>query len=186
MKGHEVEFVFAHLFIVIGLAALIRRVTITSIRRSATVIAIIGFVVASLGYWQELDIEQKPGAMAATQYVYDNQTEDSPIIVSSPFIYFSVLHYAEESYQDNTPKLFAQSGEIGHFSGGPILTKEDIIDPSIFETEARTLWVIDTSGFGESRLEPPAPWQSDETVAFPEVRNYQGEIYVTRFTKSSS
>ncbi|MCH8748870.1 glycosyltransferase family 39 protein, partial [Patescibacteria group bacterium] len=158
-------FVFTHLFIVIGVALLLHQLP-QQVRRAAIGIVIIGFLVASYQYWLRLDIPAHPGAHAVARHVLDTMTPNETIVVSSPFVYFAIDHYAQEEYDGQTdPLLYSQTGELLHFSGGPILTEDDIIGPSYFEESSiKQVWVIDTSGFGESALVLPDDWQATETI----------------------
>lgn len=177
-------FVFAHLFILAAVAMLLWRIPFKIFRGFAIVVVISSFLVTSVLYWQELDVSHKGGAHAAVRYIVDRAEMNQPILVSSPFIYFSILHYIQEEHPGrSTPQLFSESGELAHFAGGPILTENDIVGRDIFEKTASSMWVVDTTGFGASALVPPQPWQAAETKTYPEVFAHQGEVTVTRYIR---
>ncbi len=176
-------FIFAHTFIIIALAALLSRIRFKSLRLITILIVSAGFIVAYTSYWKELDLNNKGGAHAATKAVYEQRLPDEPIIATSPFIFFSVLHYAQEEFNDNNPRLFSESGELAHFAGGPILKQEDIVGPEIFDTENKTIWIVDTTGFGSTPLELPSEWQSQYQESFPEVFSYQGDVIITKYIR---
>lgn len=176
-------FIFAQTFIVIALAILLSRIRLRSLRLISILIVVIGFIVAYGNYWSELNFSQKGGAHAATRALYKQRLDGEPVIATSPFIFFSVLHYAQEEFNNNAPRLYSESGELAHFAGGPILKPEDIIGPDIFNSSNKTLWVVDTTGFGSTALELSPKWKSEYHQSFPEVFPYQGEVMVTKYVR---
>lgn len=178
-------FVFAHLFILMALALLLSRIPWRAVKTTAIAVVILGLVGTSLRFWQEIDIKNKPGAHAAALYIFAHKHMDEPILVSSPFIYFTIAHYAQEEFDNSTtPLLYSESGQLAHFAGGPILTPADVVGPALFTTPSNTLWMVDTTGFGATPLIPPAPWHATESKSFPEVYFYQGHVQVTKYEKS--
>lgn len=176
-------FVFAHLFIVIGLAMLLASIK-KPMREFFVGTAVLGLMLfAFVGYWQELNILAKPGTRAATEHVFIERNNSEPIVVTSPFVYFGVLHYAEREFVSSEPKLYSETGELSHFSGGPILTPEDIIGPDVFAGEHDTVWVVDTTGFGGNKLEVPSEWLAISEKKWPEVFAHQGEVFVTEYQR---
>lgn len=176
-------FVFAHLFILIGWAGLCSRVPRTAWRTAAIFAAVFFLTVSSLHYRRELNIPAKPGARAAAHYLFSARQEDQPVIVSSPFIYFAISHYAEQDFARDIPRLYSETHELAHFAGGPILTPTDITGPAVFTADSNTLWVVDTTGFGSQPLAVPFPWRAVAEQTFPEVFPYQGTITVTQYTR---
>lgn len=177
-------FVFAHLFIIIGLAVLLSRIPVKVLRVSVIAIVFAGFLFAFVSYWAELEIKAKPGARRATEAMVNQLNQEDKIIVSSPFIYFSILHYMSENHSLNiSPKLYSESGQLAHFAGGPILIQEDVIGPEVFE-EAAGLWVVDTTGFGSSKLNTPPDWRLLSSEVFPEVFSHQGDVIISYYRKN--
>lgn len=186
-------FVFAQLFALVALASLISHISFKWIRYSFITLTLIALGGASVTYYLELNIENKPGAHAATTTIYPEISPREAVIVSSPFVYFAIDHYATEEFDIykplqekplSAPRLYSESGELSHFSGGPILTNADIIGPDIFERrDLSAIWIVDTSGFGSTALQPPSPWRAETTSTFPEVFDYQGEVSITRYIR---
>ncbi|PIT97849.1 MAG: hypothetical protein COT71_04095 [Candidatus Andersenbacteria bacterium CG10_big_fil_rev_8_21_14_0_10_54_11] len=176
-------FVFAQLFILIGWAGLLTKLPRRWLRITAPVILISLLATTSLRYWLELDIPRHPGAHAAVRYLFTERQGEEPIAVSSPFVYFAVLQYAEHDFNSTAPRLYSESGELAHFAGGPILIAEDTLGPELFATSSAALWIVDTTGFGGQPLTPPPPWRPEDTASYPEVFPYQGEVSVTKYVK---
>lgn len=177
--------IFAQIFILVALAGAWERLRWPWVRRILIVLVIAGLVSADWFYWQGLHILDKPGAHAATQYVLAHQQPPEPVLVSSPFIYFAVLHYTvEEAPTLPQPHLYSETGELAHFAGGPILKSEDVMNSSLWQDpNLRSFWVVDTTGFGGSSLPVPHGWQATDQRSFPEVHDYQGYVTVTHYQR---
>lgn len=177
--------VFANLFVLLALATLIFRLPWKTARTTAMVVTLVGLSVTGVKFWFELDIPNRPGAHAAAEYIFAHRQDNEPVLVSSPFVYFAIEHYAKEDYKGQlNPDLYSDTGALLHFSGGPILTTEDIVGPDYFNTiQADTLWVVDTNGFGEEKLTPPQEWQAQEERTYPEVFPHQKDVFVTQYRR---
>lgn len=180
-------FVFAHLFILINLAALLSAIPWPAVRRTASAAAVIFLAATALLFWHELDLVNKPGARAATQFLYAERLPNEPIIVSSPFIYFSVLHYAQDEWPASPPpRLYSATGQLAHFAGGPILIPADMAGPDLLAAPPKRLWIVDTTGFGGEPLALPAAWRPTRHQSFAEVFPHQGVITVTAYERGNN
>lgn len=177
-------FVFAQPFFLVALTVVICRFKRPWLRNTLITLASLLLVMGFIRYWQELDILDKPGAHAASQYIAARYQGDEQVIVSSPFVFFPVLHYAQEEFANQfIPHLFSETGELIHFAGGPILIEPDIVGPDIFDTNTKTLWVVDTTGFGGTDLKVPTPFKRTDHQTFSELYGYQGEVFVNKYQK---
>ncbi|MEX0650013.1 MAG: glycosyltransferase family 39 protein [Candidatus Andersenbacteria bacterium] len=177
--------VFTHVFILIGIARLLAAIPATSARRIAVTAVIVVFALLSVRFWQELDVASKPGAHAATQYIFRERNNDEPIFVSSPFVYFAIDHYAQEEFDFSADPTLLVSGQPSHFAGGPILTTQDIIDPLVLDTlPAPAFWMVDTTGFGGAEMPVSSRWRSVDRQEFVEVFPYQGHVIVHKYVRS--
>lgn len=177
-------FVFAHLFVVISVAVVLESVRFPVARATLLLVVITGILIANVQYWRALQLWAKPGAQAATRALFAEHQAGEPVVASSPFIFFPVLHYTEEEFADRAPvKLYSPTGATIHFAGGPILKADDTVDASIFTEGHQPLWVVDTTGFGSAPLRPPAPWRATYTASFAEVFGYQGEVAITKYER---
>jgi hypothetical protein len=175
--------VFTHVYILIALAVLLSKVKPQFIRIPLIIIVCISFIYASLSYWKELDIQSKGGAHEAARYIFENKEEEDPIMVSSSFVFFAIDHYAREEFDGKTiPRLYSIDGEFSHYAGGPILTEEDMANPKDLP-ETGTVWMVDTTGFGGSKLPLPEGWEAQDEQTFPEVFSHQQDVFVTRYVK---
>lgn len=182
---YQDRFLFlANLFILIGLALAVSAIPWRWPRRTVAALCVAGLAAASLAYWQELKIPQKPGAHAAAAQIFTSGNLQEPVIVTSPFVYFAILHYAAEEFdRPQSVKLYSEDGKLSHFAGGPILMAEDVIGPQVFSDVRESLWVVDTTGFGGSIMPLPQDWTVAERSEHPEVFPHQGTVIVTRYTR---
>ncbi len=176
-------FAFTGIFILILLAYVVSTIKRPIVRRVVFIGTIVALIFSFTQYWNDLDIKNKGGSHAATRYTFTHRENGDKILVSSPFIYFAVLHYATEEFDaKDVPRLYSDTGELSHFSGGPILMQADIAGPLDIVGYTKTVWVIDTTGFGEEEFIAPSNWTEQSRETFPEVFTYQGDIIVREFT----
>jgi uncharacterized membrane protein len=178
-------FIFANLFFIAGAAGIISRIKTSKAATATALIIAAGLLGLFIQYWYQLDIKDKPGSHGATNYVFAHRTDNEPIYSSSPYVFFAVLHYSHEQYQDAAiPKLYSESGELSHFSGGPILTKADIIGPQLFQDPTiKSFWMIDTTGFGEKELKVTNDFTKKDHQVFPEIYDYQGQVIANHYVR---
>ena len=168
----------------------------------------LGGLLTVVRFWQELDFKHHPGAAGAAAYLLGHANPRDPVVVSSSFVYFPIAFHLgcgtreirnekqgiRGSDRDGRcmngldVRLYAQDGQLSHFSGGPILVPEDITGPEVFSSlishpPSPILWVVDTTGFGGSRLAVPEPLTLSSEQAFPELYRYQGEIIVRAYER---
>lgn len=149
-------------------------------------------------FWSSLHFQDHPGTIAAAKYIEENAKKNEPILVSSSFIYFPIAFHLTSGVRfgiaDNpsvsdanipAPKLYSESGELSHFGGGPILTKEDLAGPEIFQENPAVVWAVDTTGFGGSKLDVPPNYKLTTEKSFSELFGYQGDVIVNKYTKAS-
>ena len=85
-------FVFANIFILIGVAVAIAGASWVPLRRTLVACCVLGLLWTNASYGKELDIAHRPGARGASEYILANRASKEPVVVGSPFVYFSVLH----------------------------------------------------------------------------------------------
>lgn len=186
-------FVFSSLALILLAARTINFLPKKYFIRSSVAILVAAYGLYSvIQFWNTLNFRNHPGTVAAVKHIEEGALSTEPIIVSSSFVYFPVAFHLPSGIRygiaKNTttreiqsPKLYSESGELSHFGGGPILTKDDIIGPEVFNQKMTSFWVIDTTGFGGSKLAPPDDYIQTEETSFSELFGYQGDIIVRRY-----
>lgn len=189
-------FVFASIPLLILIARNISLLPKRFYFNSIVVLAIAGYGFYTVNqFWNSLHFQDHPGTTAAAKYISLNAQKEDPILVSSSFVYFSVVFHlptgvrygiAEQPTTLNimAPKLYSETGELSHFGGGPILTKDDIIGPEIFNKNPNTVWAVDTTGFGGSKLPIPTEYKLVAENSFSELFGYQGDIVIRKYSRS--
>lgn len=184
------------LFASLGLILLLARALSFTPRRwrnqTLGLVAVAG-LVSILQFWNALDFPAHPGARAATAFLATRAGVEEPVIVSSPFAYFPISFHlgcqtsGARCQNGLAVRLYSETGALIHFAGGPILTPADIVGPEAFHVPspvARTpsrVWVVDTTGFGGSRLPVPAAYTLASQQRFPELFAYQGDLIVREY-----
>ncbi len=172
-------FAFAGIFIFIALAACIDRISYSRFRNGAVLVVLVFCCWAYVRSWNELDIAHSPGVHGAMQYISQHRNAEDHILVSSPYIYFPVVHYVKEEFKaEQATHLYAAAGQLSHFSGAPIAVQSDAASAQDILGYRGTVWVVDTTGFTEKPFTAPANWQEQSKEIFPEVFVHQGDIVV--------
>lgn len=158
-----------------------------TIRLGVLGLATVLCLVSVVQFWRQLDFEGHQGARAAAAFLQQNAQAGDSVVVSSSFVYFPMAFHlgcqrpGTRCQNDLVVRLYSETGELAHFSGGPILVPTDVIGPEVFANAGGRLWVIDTTGFGGSRLAVPSPYQLEREERFPELFTYQGDIIVREY-----
>jgi mannosyltransferase len=175
---------FAYPFVLAGIAIVLSTIRPLLLRRLLIAASALSFAALTVRYFYRLDIAQHPGVHVASRAVYTQRQAAEPVIVSSSFVFFPVDHYAREEFKADSPRLFATSPDVAHFAGGPIIQPHEIVGPEIWQTKSvRSVWVVDTTGFGGSPLTPPREWKLTKRERFSEVFVYQGDILISRYQR---
>ena len=139
------------------------------------------FLVLSLyGLWhyrQNLQLADKPGMTAASQYLNNNFQTGDKLFVGSSFVFFNFQYYNQTGVK---AKLYAPS-KVSHFSGSALLFPGDTI--STFPDYPATdhyIWLINTTGFGNWQPEVPKTWQLIEENGFEDAQN-RGWIIIQKY-----
>lgn len=175
-------FAFAGIFIFIAIAGIVDRISYARIRTGIIVACILFSTLAYVRSWRELDIARSPGVHGAIRFVMDERGNNQPILTSSPYIYFPLMHYTQEEFHvDSVLHLYSAQGGFSHFSGAPITLPGDIVRDRDIAEYVGTVWVVDTTGFTEKHFIAPTNWHEQLRKVFPEVFVYQGDIIVRKF-----
>lgn len=178
------QFLFAQVFVLCAVAVVATKFLRGYERWVIGAILVGTSLLISESYRRELDIPNRPGIAGATEHVLQNRQPDEPVLVLHPCIYFSVRYYAGDRA---TPKLFAKRSQVRHYTGGPILVDDDLMDNAQLESlSCDRVWVLDTTGYvpGTDRSSLPFEWtRSGTPQSFEDVFFFQGQVTVTRYER---
>ncbi len=179
-------FVFVSVPLVLLAARTLSFLPRTPRRLATAVVALIGlWTITAL--WQELDFPSHPGANAVAESLKRDARPGEPIVVSSSFVYFPLAFHLgctrTRPTCDNglSVHLYSESGALSHFAGGPILVPSDVVGPEVFQADRLT--IVDTTGFGGSRLEPPRGFVNVGETYEDELFPYQGTIIARYYVR---
>ncbi|HMQ01813.1 MAG TPA: hypothetical protein PKD79_01940, partial [Candidatus Doudnabacteria bacterium] len=180
-------FIFTGPFLLIILAMWAARIQTAGIK-SLLVIALLGASIFSVFYyWNEVDINDKPGMAALATFVHTNVEPEHKIYVASSFQFFNFKYYhLWLNKNSNQPLLYTNGNlteNLPHFAGTAILVDEELVLNFADSTEPGDIvWVIWTTGFGGSKPVVPSNWQQVDEQGFAEVRPYVGTwVVVTEY-----
>ncbi len=177
-------FVPAHIFLLVGLAALVWRIRF---RVERTIIAgalLCIFVAVDFDFWQTMDLENRPGARGAAAFLAQHRTADEPVIASMPFFYFSLLHDARD---ESGYYLFTDGRQMPHHYGTAAMKATDLIDAEgLRSIRARRVWVVELDGgfLGYRGVAIPAGWIAKHQWVFPDVFDLGNAVVVEYDTGS--
>jgi len=171
-------FIFTLPFYVILIAGAILTIKNKMVKNALIGIAIFGSLVAFPVRWANLEVEKKPGMAATANYLNQQVKPGEKIYVGSSFVYFTFKYYNQTGIQ---PKLYAPYS-LPHFSGTALLSSEDIIrDFYQGIKKDNTIWMINTTGFGNYQPTVPENWVKIDEKGFQDIYDYRGWIVVSKY-----
>ncbi len=180
-------FLYTSAFLSIALALWLREIKFKWLGVSLLVVYSVLNLAVFYNYWQQLDIQTKPGMAVAARYLKANVEPNNKLYAGSSFMFFNLKYYISQDRIPNRPLLYSGGNRevknLPHFAGTAILTNEDLLPD--FNQDVKTgnvVWLIWTNGFGSSKPEIPKNWAQIEEKAYAEVRPWVGTyVYVTEY-----
>lgn len=142
---------------------------------------------AFLKYWDNLQIQSRPGMNAGSKYLKANIQPTDKLYAGSSFIFFNLKYYVSQTKISQRPLLFTggtyEASSLPHFAGTAILTNQDLLpDFNTGVKPGEQVWLVWTSGFGSIKPQVPKNWAQLSEKEYPEVRPYLGaSTYVTQY-----
>lgn len=179
-------FLFAHLFLLGGVATLVCRIPFRAERALLIAAALTASACGIVDFSREADLAGKPGYRGAVAYIRRHRGPGEPIVVCSPLVYPSIRYYAGE--QGGGCYLYDDGREVVHYHGSAILSPKDFITQWQLRGDGpRRVWVVNISGgmWSDRRVPLPLGWTSTAPVPFPEALG-QGVVSVERYAPASA
>jgi len=171
-------FIFALPFYLTLMAGAILGIQNKKLRNILILIAIFGSLISFPIRWSNLKVEKKPGMAETTNYLNQIVSTGEKIYVGSSFVYFTFKYYNQTGIE---PKLYV-TGDLSHFSGTALLSPEDLIKDFNQEVKrGETVWLINTTGFGNYQPAVPGNWLKLGEKGSQDVYDYRGWIIVTEY-----
>jgi mannosyltransferase len=176
-------FIFCSAFYSILIALYLDRARVRQIANLILIVLVAVNLVAIWDYWNDLDVKQRRGMAAASEFLKANVEPQHKLYVGSSFEFFNYKYYNETSV---TPRLFSGGSSVQdmpHFAGTAILTDDDLVKNFAESVQPGDIvWLIWTNGFGGTKPNTPLNWTQLDEEGFAEIRPYVGTwIYVTEF-----
>ncbi len=174
---------FAHLFLLVGAAALIGRIPSRLDRGAAAVFVLAVLMVVYADFWDKLDVARRPGFRGAAAFLESRRGPGEPVVVCSPLVYLPVRYH---SGRGPNWYLYEDGREVPHYHGRAVLTPEDFLGADgLNASGARRVWVVNLQGlfWGNLAVRMPPGWVPVSTTKFTEVLG-QGEVSVVEYAAS--
>jgi mannosyltransferase len=176
-------FIFCSAFYLIIVALWLSKIKVKQIGFLIAGILIAANLYSVWNYWNELQVQTKPGMAAASQFLTANVEPEHKIFVGSSFEFFNYKYYNQTAVK---PLLFTDghyTHDLPHYAGTAILTDDDLVLNFTQATKpGDTVWLLWTNGFGGSKPNIPSNWTQIDEKGYPEVRPYVGTwIIVTEY-----
>jgi mannosyltransferase len=170
---------FAHLFLLAGLAVVAARVA-DPLGWAVVVFLVTASLWAFADFWERVDVAGKPGYRGAAEFISRQRRPDEPVVVCSPLIYPSILYHSRPraGMFFHTPK-----GQAEHYAGGPLFTRDDFLSADqLLALRGRRVWVVNMVGgyWGDQAVPVPPSWVAQERREFPEVFE-QGKVVAVAY-----
>jgi 4-amino-4-deoxy-L-arabinose transferase-like glycosyltransferase len=162
-------FIISQLFLLIGLAVLIWRISPGFERAIAIAVSLILFTGIYYDFWRALDVAHKPGTQGAAEFLRQQRRPGEPVIACMPFLYLPLLHYASDK---TNYYLYSAGNPMPHHYGTAVLTEEELItEEQLRRLRSRRIWVVNTANgqWGIRSVPAPANWKAKARHVFPEV-----------------
>ena len=114
----------------------------------------------------------------ASAYLNKEFKPNEKIFAGSSFVYFTFKYYN----QTNTNPLLYAPGFMPHYSGTALLSPGDIISDFNKETKKDdTVWMINTTGFGNYQPTVPDDWVKEDEKGFQDAYPHLGWIVISKY-----
>lgn len=171
-------FILVSAFFIILICGAILKIKNSFVKNFLIVLTILASICFFINNHKNLEIEKKPGMAGAAAYLNQEAEVNNKIYAGSSFVYFTFKYYNEIQVH---PKLYSPE-KLPHFSGTALLAEDDIIKN--FNQEIKkgdTIWLINTTGFGNYQPEIPSNWIKESEKGFQDAYDYQGWIVISKY-----
>ncbi len=179
---------FAYLFLLCIIGMLVARLRSGLVQGIVMTVLVADSLVVHHWFQDDLQIAHRPGTRGAVKEFLRVRSNDEPLIVAHPCVYFNAKYYLQEI----APTYLFLGGSVPqHYAGGPILALRDVISPKDLKSLAcDRIWVLDTTGFtaGFARPTIPSVWKyvPGSRRSYRDVLFFQGEVFIDAYEKKDS
>ena len=183
---HTHHFVFAHLFFMAAVVALIDRLP-RPFLRSAAVVVVLGGSLWVYGLYAECRVARadKPGARAASRFLDQRRGSTELAVSCSPMLTPSLEGH---SGRDVGWRTYRPQVGYPHYQGTAVVRPDEYVTESeLADIRADRIWVIDAERWekGTYIVPMPADWVPRGEWRFPEIYGDGCEIVVREYAAAS-
>jgi uncharacterized membrane protein len=178
-------FIMAHVFLLVGLAVLVWRVSFRLERAIMTATILLVLAALYIDFWDDLDAAHRPGTRSAGAFLQEHRRPAEPVIICLPLFYFSLMHYAANP---TGYFLYSDGHPMPHTWGTAAMTAEDLmVDEQLRTQRSPRVWVVDleASYFGSRSVPVPSQWVEKSRHSFANVGSIGTAIVVEYQTAAS-
>lgn len=176
-------FIFCSTFYVILIALWLNNFKIRQIGMLFAAILILLNVYSVWNYWDNLQVQTKPGMAKASEFLTANVEPQHKLFIGNYYEFFNFKYYNQTSVKPLVYTYGKQVDGLHHYEGTALLTNDDLVpDFTKATTSGDTVWVLWTNGFEGSKPNVPENWVQIDEKGFAEVRPFVGTwIIVTEY-----
>jgi mannosyltransferase len=173
-------FLMAHVFLLVGLAALVWKIPFRLERGVVACLVLAIFVEGDVDFQRTMNLNESPGSRGAAEFLAASRQQAEPVVAAWPSAFLPLLHYASDR---DGYYLYTNGRPLPHYWGTAALRPEEMISENALKTlQCRRLWVVNItrSAWGDRTVEIPAPWAEKDRRVFREVLGI-GEVVVCEY-----
>lgn len=171
--------IFAHVFVLMGGAALLALVP-SRVTRVALFVLALGNMTWLSGTDFLLQAGEKPGERLTAEYLDEVRNPGEPVVVCHTTRFVSLLYHSQ---QRDGWRTYASNGHVIHYHGAAAILDWEIIDePGITNLDASVVWTVDLEwpGQGSQAVPVPADCSRISERRFPTQHGPPGTEFVVR------
>jgi uncharacterized membrane protein len=171
---------FAQLFLLVGLALIVRRVPWRRVRNPVLAAVVLAVLCGNLRFFQRVAHTGRLGEHAAAECLAGRRQAGEPVVVASPVFYFG-LRYCLHDAAD----CFLSQQKVVHHNGAAVITPQEVIGgEQLAGVPTRRVWVVNRLGsalFEAQVVAVPPDWRATSEKRFPLWRGTAEEIAVIEY-----
>jgi mannosyltransferase len=168
--------VFAQLFLLVALAALVGRIYNRWVRNAVAALLVFNCADIHVDSWLKQVVPRDPGPKAAIAFIEANRHPNEEVIVASPLMYFPATYYFKDRAKCH---LFSNGTPFLHFAGGAFAISDDLIlADQIDKLGPGRVWVVHGGWWAQGPIPIPARWLLEQREPPQGDSEFEGGLVV--------
>lgn len=176
--------IFAQVFALVGLAALVGTITSRGLRWTLTAVLLSAFAWAAHNRWMERNADAAvPGMPVLVRTLQEVRSENELVLVCNPMLYLNLQVHGSE-----LPNVFAFDPGSGfpHFQGTPVMRDSEYYTAGTLANSTQTwVWTVDADQWlgGSWRVQLGPKWKLQQERS---LREWYGTLVIRAYQRESS